>query len=98
MSQSGATWPHGSCSFLIDSEKPGDIRRSESRHGTQECVRHVGDQPGPTWLMQFPHRFGKSPVTSGGLNPHPGRRTEVQERVELLFHAYWTPTRAGGKL
>src|SRR2546426_5264356 len=23
--------PHGSCSFLIDSEKPGDIRRSESQ-------------------------------------------------------------------
>src|SRR2546425_257998 len=22
--------PHGSCSFLIDSEKPGDIRRSEA--------------------------------------------------------------------
>ena len=23
--------PHGSCRFLIDSEKPGDIRRSEPR-------------------------------------------------------------------
>src|SRR2546427_44056 len=23
-----------------------------------EWGQHVGDQPGPTWLMQFPHRFG----------------------------------------
>src|ERR1700687_1925769 len=34
--------PHGgSCRFPIDSEMPGNLRRSESRHGTQECVRHV---------------------------------------------------------
>ena len=39
--------------------KPGFLESLSlvlSRHGTQECVRHVGDQPGPTWLMQFPHR------------------------------------------
>src|SRR5207247_2488610 len=42
--------------------KPGFLESLSlvlSRHGTQECVRHVGDQPGPTWLMQFAHRFGK---------------------------------------
>ena len=42
--------------------KPGFLESLSlvlSRHGTQECVRHVGDQHGPTWLMQFPHRFGK---------------------------------------
>src|SRR5439155_18625549 len=33
--------PHGSCSFLIDSEEPGDIRRSESSLGfaTQDPFR-----------------------------------------------------------
>src|SRR2546425_600507 len=33
--------PHGSCSFLIDSEKPGDIRRSESSLGFATTVSVV---------------------------------------------------------
>src|SRR5437899_6544207 len=77
--------PHGSCSFLIDSEKPGDIRRSEalldapvrahdshtvskSRAGVEmsldtarrsACATSATNLP-PTWLFQFPHRFGKA--------------------------------------
>src|SRR2546428_475628 len=36
-----ASLPHiGSCSFHVDSEIHADIRSSESRHGTHECVRH----------------------------------------------------------
>src|SRR5437667_10583404 len=34
--------------------------RDETRHGTQECVRHVGDQPYPPWPLQLPPRFGKA--------------------------------------
>src|SRR5204863_7018246 len=35
---------------------------------TQECVRHVGDQPGPTWLIAVSSSIRKSPVTLGGLS------------------------------